>query len=1053
MQHDNNKSDKFETLRQRAEELIKHQPVGTNADSADMLELIHELKVQQIELELQNEELRQSRQEISDLQLEYENLYEFASCGYITINAKGIITRANLMTVTLLQTERRYLLHSGFSHFIVPGWEGAYHETLKESIKTGEKQRIELPLQINDNPPAWVLAEIEADCDDSGKLHRWRMMLIDITLRKQSEAINIKNKEELDAIYKNAPVLLMLIDKDRRIKKINKYGEKYIGASSHDLIGLRGGEAIRCIHHLDHPKGCGVGPSCVQCPIRNRVMDTFEKGITHEMKEASLPLLINGEEKEATFLISTALLSLKEEPEVMVSIVDITERKRMEKALRESEDRYRSLFNNSTIAVSITSFSGKVLKVNDKMSEISGYSHEELQTVTTDKVYVDYNDRKKLLEIIEQQGKADDFECRIKAKSGKLYWAHMSVKKIIYGGEDALLTSMLNITKLKETEKSLKESEERYRTIFDNAPIGFHIRDLSHRMIDANPASYHMHGYSRDEFLSLDIHQYIGKNLLEKLTQITGKIQEGKSTHVYGTNVRKDGTEFSVEVKVVPIHLYGKRHMLTIIQDISDRVKAEEELRESNEKFIRLYKKSPTGIMIVGMDGTILDYNHDTTIMGLSREEVIGKKYSMLNLSCKKNLNDIFNQLSNGDTISFECESELPSGNVITLKVYTTAITYEGKNSTMFTMQDVTKRKIAEDALQWSNALLRATGQVARVGGWELIAETLEVRWTEETYHIHEVPPDCKHSLQESINFYHPEERKRLSKAIQDALKNGKPFNMELRFITARGNPLWIRSICKPQIKDGKVVKLLGAFQDITELKKTEENLLRKTKQLQSHTRHLQSVREEERTAIAREIHDEFGQVLAALNMNLSTIEREIKDKNKPVDRQGILTELKESKNVLTTAINDVKKMITELRPQVLDVFGVIPAIQRHLDEFGRRNRVRTDFSSNIDRIDFDKDSNIALFRIVQEVLTNVAKHAKASRVNMVIKKSKKYLTLTISDNGAGFDLNVREQKQSFGLLGMEERVLLLNGELKIKSEAGQGTNIWIKIPLPGKPH
>ncbi|MGQ1784676.1 PAS domain-containing sensor histidine kinase [Saccharicrinis sp. GN24d3] len=806
MQHDNNKSDKFEILRQRAEELIKHQPVGTNADSADMLELIHELKVQQIELELQNEELRQSRQEISDLQLEYENLYEFASCGYITINAKGIITRANLMTVTLLQTERRYLLHSGFSHFIAPGWEGAYHETLKESIKTGEKQRIELPLQINDNRPAWVLAEIEADCDDSGKLHQWRLMLIDITLRKQSEAINIKNKEELDVIYKNAPVLLMLIDKDRRIKKINKYGEKYIGASSHDLIGLRGGEAIRCIHHLDHPKGCGFGPSCVQCPIRNRVMDTFEKGITHEMKEASLPLLINGEEKEATFLISTALLSLKEEPEVMLSIVDITERKRMEKALRESEDRYRSLFNNSTIAVSITSLSGKVLKVNDKMSEISGYSHEELQTVTTDKVYVDYNDRKKLLEIIEQQGKADDFECRIKAKSGKLYWAHMSVKKIIYGGEDALLTSMLNITKLKETEKSLKESEERYRTIFDNAPIGFHIRDLSHRMIDANPASYHMHGYSRDEFLSLDIHQYIGKNLLEKLTQITEKIQEGKSAHVYGTNYRKDGSEFQVEVKVVPIHLYGKRHMLTIIQDI-------------------------------------------------------------------------------------------------------------------------------------------------------------------------------------------------------------------------------------------------------TELKKTEENLLRKTKQLQSHTRHLQSVREEERTAIAREIHDEFGQVLAALNMNLSTIEREIKDKNKPVDRQGILTELKESKNVLTTAINDVKKMITELRPQVLDVFGVIPAIQRHLDEFGRRNRVRTDFSSNIDRIDFDKDSNIALFRIVQEVLTNVAKHAKASRVNMVIKKSKKYLTLTISDNGAGFDLNVREQKQSFGLLGMEERVLLLNGELKIKSEAGQGTNIWIKIPLPGKPH
>ena len=113
-----------------------------------------------------------------------------------------------------------------------------------------------------------------------------------------------------------------------------------------------------------------------------------------------------------------------------------------------------------------------------------------------------------------------------------------------------------------------------------------------------------------------------------------------------------------------------------------------------------------------------------------------------------------------------------------------------------------------------SKALLDAAGRMARVGGWELDANTLEVTWTEETYHIHEVPVGRQPDLQTAINFFHPNDRKRLKRAIEAALEHGEPYDMEIRFITAKGNLLWTRTQCEPKMTNGRVVSLKGTFQD-----------------------------------------------------------------------------------------------------------------------------------------------------------------------------------------------------------------------------------------------
>lgn len=135
------------------------------------------------------------------------------------------------------------------------------------------------------------------------------------------------------------------------------------------------------------------------------------------------------------------------------------------------------------------------------------------------------------------------------------------------------------------------------------------------------------------------------------------------------------------------------------------------------------------------------------------------------------------------------------------------------------------QRKRVQEALETSEAFLNETGRMTKVGGWQVDAVTKEVRWTPVTYQIHEVPLDYKPSLDEAINFYDPQDRPKLASAIQRALEHGEPYDMEIRFITAKGKHLWTHTICRPHIADGKTVKLTGTFQDITERKQAEEQI------------------------------------------------------------------------------------------------------------------------------------------------------------------------------------------------------------------------------------
>ncbi len=200
----------------------------------------------------------------------------------------------------------------------------------------------------------------------------------DITEKYHAEQYLQESQEELVAIYNHAPLLLMLLDHERRVRKVNGVAGEFAGRPTTDLIGLRSGEALRCLNALHHPEGCGFGPDCAHCAIRQAVVDTLETGCSHHQVEAGLPFRLEGRDLRLTFLLSTTRLILRQEPMVLVSIMDITRRKQVEEALRESEERFKMLFSNVPVPYQSLDGEGNFLEVNPAWLATLGYGREEV---------------------------------------------------------------------------------------------------------------------------------------------------------------------------------------------------------------------------------------------------------------------------------------------------------------------------------------------------------------------------------------------------------------------------------------------------------------------------------------------------------------------------------------------------------------------------------------------------------------------------------------------------------------------------------------------------
>ncbi|MCL5735178.1 MAG: histidine kinase [Actinobacteria bacterium] len=255
----------------------------------------------------------------------------------------------------------------------------------------------------------------------------------------------------------------------------------------------------------------------------------------------------------------------------------------------------------------------------------------------------------------------------------------------------------------------------------------------------------------------------------------------------------------------------------------------------------------------------------------------------------------------------------------------------------------------------------------------------------------------------------------------------------------------WLRVAIYPVAPSGPDERTLYFHMvfDITAAKRAEEELKASHDQLRELSRFLESVREDERTKLAREIHDELGQTLTGIKMDLSWLAGRF-----PQDHELLVRRTESLYKLVEETIQSVKRICSELRPAVLDDLGLAPALQWLTCDFGKRAGLRCRFSAHPHDIVLDRDRSTAIFRICQEALTNVVRHAEATRVSVRLTKGPHSVILRISDNGKGIRESQIVNPRAFGLLGMRERAREWSGELRVSGTPGKGTVVTLGIPL-----
>lgn len=356
----------------------------------------------------------------------------------------------------------------------------------------------------------------------------------------------------------------------------------------------------------------------------------------------------------------------------------------------------------------------------------------------------------------------------------------------------------------------------------------------------------------------------------------------------------------------------------------------------------------------------------------------------------------------------------------------------------------VHKRTAAD--LRRALAQLTESQALARMGSWEWDIATGSMLWSDELYRLHGVnPTDFRTSYENTLEFVHPDDRARAEEIVSRAYREGGSYVFEHRVVLPDGSIRWWESR-GTALTDGSgaPIKLVGTVHDITEQKAAVDSLARSRAQLRDFAGRLRSASEKERSFIAREIHDELGQALTALKMDLFSLRRGLP----AAIRAQLEPETEDMAALIDGMVDKVRTLATELRPAVLDSLGLAAAVDWAVRQFTRRTGIRCALDLPTEPLEIDADRSIDVFRILQEALANVARHAEASIVRVHLRATPAELVLEVYDNGRGISPSAIDSVASFGLLGMRERALVWGGEIGISAVPQGGTCAVVCIPL-----
>lgn len=743
----------------------------------------------------------------------------------------------------------------------------------------------------------------------------------------------------------------------------------------------------------------------------------------------------------------------------LAMVLDITERKRADDAIVVSEGRYRSLFDISPDGIVVSDRAGVISAVNASACRMLGYTRDELIGSKNSDIVDDGEVDRVAPETAEvNEGGEYRREWTIKRKDGSTFMADVSAVELPEGN---LLGTIRDVSAQKAAEVALRESESRFRNIFEAGPIGMVLIEVADgRLRDVNPAFCAMLGYTADELKLMTFVDVTHPDSRPSTQEAFRKVvynqlgmqgEEKKYLHKNGNVIWGYRT-----VTKISSAAGRTNYVLAMVQDITDRKRVELALQES-EASLRL---TLTGAQMGTYDWDMVrntrvwSQKHEE-IWGYEPGEFTGRAEQFYERVHPEDLPRVYAEtersIVEGKPYTHEIRVVWPDGSIHQVMIRGEVVMGEDKTPlrSRGVVIDMTEQRATEAAWEESKARLKVAASAAHMGiyDWDLIRDVRTWDSRHEAMWGYQ-PGEFDGSVAAFSDRIHPDDVESIMYEYNQAFGAEHDFQYEFRVLWPDGSVHWILSMGEPQWdQNGSLVRLLGVVMDITARKEAEAKVTQSQAELRDLFTRMKRTREEERIRVSREIHDELGQLLTSLKMDVRWLERKLSDESLPVAFNPLLDRAVGASEIADATIAAVQRIAAELRPGALDQLGLVSALAQELRRFTERSGILCRLNADPE-LKFPAGMSNELFFICREGLTNVARHAEARQVEISLRIEAEQVELELSDDGVGFDAEQIDAPGSLGLIGMRERAADCGGTWSVRNRPSGGTSIRVSIPV-----
>lgn len=898
----------------------------------------------------------------------------------------------------------------------------------------------EYRVQRKDGSYLWVLDRGVALRDARGRAIRMAGSATDITDRKLAEQALIQSRDLLTSFMEHAPAAIAMLDKDLRyLAASRRWIEDFRLSSDTSLIGR---------HHYD------VFPEIRAMPEWQAVHRRCLAGAVEHCEEDRF-VRADGSEEWIRWEVRPWHDTAGDIGGIIIFTEVITARKRAEQALARSERQLRTVLDALPVGVCFTDATGKVMLSNPASHRLwSGATHVGLQTEGRSAAWREEAPgqatphRWALARVLTTGEASRDELMEMECADGSR--KTISNSAVPVRDEQGRVTGAIvvneDITERVAAENALRRTHVFLHSIVENIPHMITVKDAKElRYLMLNKAGEQLFGHPREALLGRTAYHVLPEADADRVfaADTEALMQEGAVTLSEQEFVDRHGRRRLLHTKKIPIPGEDGRpaYLLTMSEDITERRAAEEALRASEELFAKAFRASPNPMGITELaTGRCIDVNDaGLELFGFRREELVGQSTLLLGIwpDPADRARLIERVQTGGPVRNLEMTFRTRAGEFRHLLISSDLVDLCGTRCLVTVGADITEQKRAEAALRESEARLTEAQRIAHIGSWELNLRENRLTWSDEIFRIFEIDPQrFDASYDAFLALVHPEDRDTVHRVYQESLTRRQPYSLVHRLLMPDGRIKFVREQCETRYDaDGRPIRSIGTVQDITEQKRAEGELQRRELELR------QAI--EERTRISQDLHDGILQSLYAVGLGLESCKPLIAQQKHQEAWAAVELAIARLNGIMT----DVRNFIAGLESDVLEGGDLGTAVRTVVQAALQAHAIRCRMTIEQEALGhIPKDQAIQLLHIVREAISNIVRHANATRMSLSIRRRATGIRLRIRDNGVGFD-QARAVGTGHGLLNMAARARKLGTDLFVRSAPGVGTTIMLNLP------